>query len=129
MADEQRAIRENQAFVNGSYDRKREDGGVFVYLHDNPDVHLSYHTNLSKTEEAQKWDTKKWEALQTHIGQHMMILQAMTKMQAQAGAQGNQPKPGGQQVMSANPNEATMEQEQGVPTPEAQAQQGGIPAA
>jgi hypothetical protein len=84
IADESRAQRENQAFINDNYNKLREKGGVFIYLHDDHAVHLDYHTNLGKTEEAQLWTEEKWRALQEHIMQHFQMMQVL--MQAQGGA-------------------------------------------
>ena len=86
MADESRAQRENQAFISGTWEKDREKGGVFVYMHDNHPLHLDQHTNLSKDEQAQKWKQKDWDGLQAHIGEHMVWLQM--------AAQGTQ-EPGG----------------------------------
>jgi hypothetical protein len=100
IADESRAQRENQSFIVGDYDKPREKGGVFLYEHDNHELHLDYHTNLAKTEEAQQWDEKRWKALQQHIMGHyqlvMMLRQAMAQMGGQGGAVGEQPQAGPQ---------------------------------
>jgi len=89
MIDEARAKKENAAFINGTWEKKREDGGVFLYAHDDDAVHLSCHTDLAKTEEAQRWPTDQWNGLQGHILAHMQKMQiaAMGSMQAQAAVQ------------------------------------------
>jgi hypothetical protein len=85
MIDEARAKKENAAFINGTWGKSREEGGVFLYAHDDDPVHLSCHTDLDKTEEAQRWPTEKWNGLQGHILAHMQKLQvaAMASMQPQ----------------------------------------------
>ncbi len=106
IADETRAQRENQQFISGDYKKKREEGGVFIYPHDNHELHMDYHTNLAKTEEAQRWDQDRWDALQTHIMEHfkiiMVLKQAMvpgggmnpqSTANAQAGTPGATPAP------------------------------------
>jgi hypothetical protein len=87
IADETRAQRENQSFLADIYDKPREDGGVFVYLHDNHELHLDQHTNLAKSEEAQRWPEKKWKALDAHIMEHYGILMQMRQAQMAMGAQ------------------------------------------
>jgi hypothetical protein len=80
LADESRAIRENQAFMNDTYKLSREKGGVFVYLHDNPSVHWPYHTNLAKSEEAMRWPEQKWMDFQQHIMEHLQVASMMQQM-------------------------------------------------
>jgi hypothetical protein len=77
IADESRAQRENQAFISGDYKKKREEGGVFIYVHDNHELHMDYHTNLAKTEEAQRWDQERWDELQKHIMEHFQIIMVL----------------------------------------------------
>jgi hypothetical protein len=86
LADESRARRENQAFINNTWNKEREKGGVFLYAHDDDDVHLACHTDLSKTEEAQRWPIDQWNGLQQHIMLHMQKRQVamMTSMAAAA---------------------------------------------
>ena len=89
IADEERAIRENQQFVNNTWAKARNEGGVFVYVHDDHRVHLDYHTNLSKTEEAQGWPEDQWQGLQNHISEHYqnwLVAQQATAPQPNAGA-------------------------------------------
>lgn len=117
VADEERAIRENQQFVSDTYAATRDQGGVFVYVHDNHEVHLDYHTNLSKTEEAQRWPEPKWQALQAHIAEHYQYIQAV--QQAQAMTQGGAP--------GASANTATGGTT-GVPPPPAETMAEGAPS-
>lgn len=92
LADESRAIRENQAFIHDTYKKPREKGGVFVLKDDNHgDVHLPYHTNLLKTEEAQLWPEEKWQDFLAHCEEHrayVMMAEAPTQPEAmpEAGA-------------------------------------------
>jgi hypothetical protein len=85
IADETRAQRENQQFISGDYKKKREEGGVFIYPHDNHELHMDYHTNLAKTEEAQRWDQDRWDALQTHIMEHFKIIMVLKQAMAPKG--------------------------------------------
>jgi len=85
IADETRAQRENQAYINGDYNKKFVEGGVELYLHDDHALHLTYHTNLAKTEEAQKWDNERWLALNTHIMEHYKIMMQLKQAMAQVG--------------------------------------------
>jgi hypothetical protein len=48
---------------------------VFLYLHDDHKLHLEYHTNLAKSEEAQSWDDEKFKALDEHIMAHWFVVQ------------------------------------------------------
>jgi hypothetical protein len=100
IADENRAVRENQSFRNNTYDKPREEGGVFVYLHDNHELHLEFHSDESKTEDAQKWDKKKWDDFQQHINAHFMLMNMLKQVgvqqgQQQPGQQPTQAQPGG----------------------------------
>lgn len=85
IADETRAQRENQSFISGDHKKKREDGGVFIYVHDNHELHMDYHTNLAKTEEAQRWPEEKWAALQEHIMEHFKAIIVLKRALAPAG--------------------------------------------
>ena len=85
IADETRAQRENQSFISGTHDKKREDGGVFIYPHDDHELHMAAHTNLAKSTEAQGWEQKKWDALQNHIMEHFKIIMVLKKATAPAG--------------------------------------------
>ena len=82
IADEQRASRENQCFLENTYKKKFKDGGVLILLWDNHAVHLDMHTKLAKTEEAQRWPDETSEAMNKHILEHM----GMLKQQMQAAA-------------------------------------------
>lgn len=103
IADETRAIRENQAFADDTYSKPKEKGGVFVYKHDNHEVHMDYHTNFIKTDEAQSWPTERWAALDAHIEEHYVYIQML--LQGAAGAAGAttqpNPLPGGGSAPSA----------------------------
>ncbi len=98
IADETRAQRENQAFISGAWNKPREKGGVFMYVHDNHDLHLDQHTNLAKTEEAQSWPKEQWDGLQAHIAEHFSLAMALKQMAAQMGGAnagaGQPPAPG-----------------------------------
>jgi hypothetical protein len=91
IADESRAIRENQAFINDTYAKPFDQGGVEIYIHDNHILHMDFHTNLYKSEEAQRWASQKRIALDNHIKLHY---QKIVEMQ-QFAAQMKNPGPGG----------------------------------
>jgi hypothetical protein len=104
IADEQRASRENQCFLEGTYKKDFKDGGVLILIWDNHAVHLDMHTKLAKTEEAQRWDDETSAAMNAHILQHMGMLKQMmqraaaesaTTQAAAAGAGGGQAGAGG----------------------------------
>jgi hypothetical protein len=93
VADESRAIRENQAFINDTYNRPYEQGGVEIYIHDNHVLHMDFHTNLYKSEEAQRWPTEKRAALDNHIKLHydkIVMLQQFAASMSNAGPGGGQ---------------------------------------
>lgn len=117
IADEQRAIRENQAYINETYDKPFEQGGVKIYLHDDHELHMEYHTNLIKTEEAQRWDKKVYQAFDNHIMQHFTLImylrqqqqtQAGPVVETQPGAGGEPPPPEG----ATQSPESAIEEEQ-----------------
>ncbi len=91
VADESRAIREDQAFINDTYLKPFDKGGIEFYIHDNHVLHMDYHTNLMKSEEAQRWAPPKRVALDNHIKLHY---QKIVEMQ-QFAANLNKPGPGG----------------------------------
>lgn len=88
IADQTRAARENQSFMNRTYDKEFKDGGVIIYMHDNHEIHMEYHTNLRKSEEVQAWDEKDISALDNHINQHYMFIMLL---QQQAAASKTEP--------------------------------------
>ncbi len=94
IADEHRADRENQAFMNLTYGRPFNKGGVQMLLTDNHEVHLRTHDRLAKSEEAQQWDKKVWDAFNKHLVLHMSLLQNLMQKQAAAMATTTTP-PGG----------------------------------
>lgn len=82
VADEARAERENQAFINDTYNKKYKEGGVEPYLHDDHEKHMDVHTTLRKSSESQRWDQKKLTDLDDHIELHWLaILEIMKIMQ------------------------------------------------
>lgn len=108
IADETRAIRENQAFINDSYKKPIDKGGVYVYKHDNHMIHMDYHTNLAKNEETQRWAMEKRAAFEAHIEEHfayVQMLQAQTAIAGQAGGMGQtQPTLPGAETMAEGAN-------------------------
>jgi hypothetical protein len=90
--DESKARRENQAFLNGTWKNSRETGGVFIYLHDDDAVHMTEHTDLSKSEEASRMSLEDWTALQNHIMEHMQKMQALAMMAQEAALMAGGPQ-------------------------------------
>lgn len=90
LADERRAYRENQCFLEGYWEKPFNKGGVQIMLTDNHEVHLDIHTKLTKTEEAQKWDEKTWGGMNEHIFSHFALMKFLMQRAAgqQATAQG-----------------------------------------
>ena len=140
FADEQRAIRENQAFQDKKvkipdnlstpedlmrWASTRNPTGVYVWMHDNHEVHMDYHTNQMKTPEAEQWDDETYLAMELHIMAHWKFMQATLQMQQTAGT-------GGQQQGGAQRPTAPREQTGGArpgPIPKQQSGQapGGAP--
>ncbi len=92
IADETKAIRENQAFINDNFAKPVDEGGVEIYMHDDHEIHMDYHTNLRKEEEVQRWDKNKIAFLDYHIKQHYMLIMQLKMMQEMAA---QAPGPGG----------------------------------
>jgi len=115
ISDQSRASRENQTFLNKQYEKEFSKGGVKVYMHDNHEIHMEYHTNLRKSEEAQGWDQKTLDALDLHINEHYMFIQLVAQQQAMAGAQtpGGPAGPGSMTQKPALPGAPGMEGEEG----------------
>ncbi|MFA5377640.1 MAG: hypothetical protein WC455_17955 [Dehalococcoidia bacterium] len=115
IADETRAQRENQCFINDDYKKKRDEGGVFVFMHDNHELHLDYHTNLAKTEEAQAWDEAKWNALMAHIAEHYGWVIKIKQLMAQVGGANPQSQMNAEASAAAPTTEAGPSGPTGVP--------------
>lgn len=79
FADRERASRENQAFLNGTYDKKFSASGVQILFHDDHMVHLDSHSRMSKTEEAQQWDDATWKAFNKHLFKHLSLLAQLAR--------------------------------------------------
>jgi len=106
IADERRASRENQLFLEGGFDRDFAKGGVQILLFDDHKIHLDAHTKLIKTEEAQRWDERTWSAMNQHIFQHMALMAQVMNRVAAAGG----PDPGAMaagQPQQAGPQQAS----------------------
>lgn len=110
IADEQRATRENQAFMDGTYNRSFKDGGVIVLFFDDHQKHIEIHAQMSKSEEAQAWSAETWEAFGSHLSMHVQFIQlaAQTSM-----AQGIDPNTG--QVMGQGGAQQAQAQAQSAP--------------
>ncbi len=111
MADTERALRENQSYIDDAYMKKREEGGVTVYWNDDHELHLDYHTNFIKSEEAQRWEDDKWKAFDTHIYEHFRWLMFVRKaMAAQMAPPATRPKQApGMGAPPAGPEEPMIE--------------------
>ena len=113
MADTEKAMRENQAFVDGEYEvskdpeKNRMEGGVIWLIDDDHELHLEAHVTLLKSEEAAKWDQERWDALIAHIEKHReFYLNAMAAAMAPAAQPpGQVPLPG----LTAEGNEPMLE--------------------
>jgi len=97
LADEMRALRENQAFINETDDLPFEEGGVQIYEHDDNSLHLDYHTNLRKSEEVQGWGVERLARFDKHIAEHfkrqMMLMQMQQQMSMMGGVGGGNNRP------------------------------------
>jgi len=111
MADTERALRENQSFIDDTYEKKREEGGVVVYWNDDHELHLDYHTNFIKSEEAQRWKDEKWKKFDLHIYEHFRWLSFVRKaMAAQMAPPATRPAKGpGMGTPPAGPEEPMIE--------------------
>lgn len=97
IVDRDRALRENQAFLDNTYGKKKEDGGVFVWIHDDHALHVNTHTDFGKQEDAQKWEEKRWKDFEEHIMKHvefLAFLQRGAGAEAPEGVQGAEGLPG-----------------------------------
>lgn len=87
IADQTRASRENQAYIDESYGKAPEKGGVAIYMHDNHEIHMEYHTNLRKSEEVQMWKLERRTALDHHINEHYAFIMLLQQQMAGTGAE------------------------------------------
>lgn len=81
VIDVDKALRENQSFIDGKYlidekdiDRNRKEGGVIWLYDDDHEIHMEMHTALLKSEEAMNFDKETWQALINHIEQHRQAI-------------------------------------------------------
>jgi len=106
IADTEKAIRENQSFIDKTYDKEFSKGGIFFYIHDDHNLHLEYHCGLIKTEEAMQWEEKELMALAEHINQHFQttiaLSQAMKPPLSAPGAGGPGGVPGAHQASAGD---------------------------
>ncbi len=86
VVDVEKAIRENQSFIDGNNEKAWDQGGVWFYGHDDHSTHLDFHTNLIKSEEASKWPKERLVALDQHIMMHFTVLAQISQMQGGQGA-------------------------------------------
>ncbi len=109
IADERRASRENQCFLEGTYDKPFKDGGVQIMFTDDHEIHMDMHTKLTKSEEAQRWEPSTWKAMNMHLFQHfglmkqMMMSVSANSQTVQANAPGGGNGQGGQQTQTQTP--------------------------
>jgi hypothetical protein len=93
IVDQEKAIRENQAFIDG---KEKDENVVLWFVHDDHRLHMEYHTTLAKTEEFNSWTDERKASLLEHINLHMQVL-ALIDQAAQAvaiGPGGNPQAPG-----------------------------------
>jgi hypothetical protein len=102
IVDSEKADRENQAFRDGTWNKKREEGGVRMILHDDHETHLDIHTDFMKTEEGARLPEKDYMALYRHTNQHWKILQVLMAKMAQMA----QPPTPGPPMPGAQPGQA-----------------------
>lgn len=127
LADSEKAMRENQAFIDDNGWEK-----VDVYWQDDNVLHLQYHSNLSKSEEAEKWPKEKFTAFDQHQFKHYTLMQGLAASQnaAQPGQGGQPPIPGmpgqqGAQTGVGGGAQAPTGQPAGPPPAPAAIQSGG----
>ena len=94
IVDSERAMRENQAFMDGKWkDLKKFPAPPIVmeafaqmgqplletevYIHDDHVVHLESHTNLLKSEDTESWPEEQFKALDKHVMVHLIYQQSM----------------------------------------------------
>jgi len=122
VADETRAMMENQAVINGTYEKLPkfpvppniammlglEETESNVYIHDNQELHMDYHTNLMKGQEAADWDEGQKAWMNEHIDFHFKIITALKQMSmiAAPGAGAQAPMPGGPGAKPGPPSPA-----------------------
>jgi len=94
IADETRATRENQSFINETWNKPFKDGGIMIYVHDNHEIHLDKHTDLMKSEEVQKWKPEAIAALDAHTNNHWALFMEQMKMQMKMMMQAQQEQQG-----------------------------------
>jgi len=110
MADTERALRENQSFIDDTYMKSREEGGVSVYWNDDHELHLDYHTNFIKSEEAQRWKDDKWRAFDLHIYEHFRWLSFVRKAMLGQAPQATRPaRAPGMGIPPASPEEPMIQ--------------------
>ena len=80
VVDVERAVRENQFFSTGEGHKPE------IFLHDDHETHLDYHTNLQKTEEYESWDEKQKLDLVNHIAGHFKLFLELQQMAMGGGA-------------------------------------------
>jgi len=98
VVDSERAMRENQAFQDGNYKSLKKfslppkfqilfeqmglnERDTSVYMHDDHNLHIQMHTDLLKTEDAERWPDENFKALDRHILVHLLYLMAESQME------------------------------------------------
>lgn len=123
IADTEKAMRENQSFMDGTQRSERGQGGVWLYIHDDHALHMEFHTNLMKSEEAQTWDDARLDDLDFHINQHFMILQTVMAASQQGGQLPTQTSAQQLGHRGTTPGREPQNQPQGTPPGPEQGQQ------
>jgi len=109
IVDRDKALRENQAFLDDTYDKERDEGGVFPWIHDDHVIHVNTHTDFGKQEDVQKWPEAKWKEFEKHIMKHVEFLAFL-----QQGAGAEEPGAGAEAGAGL---EAELEAGGGMPGP------------
>jgi hypothetical protein len=95
IADLERACRENQAFIDGTWEGiPGKSRPVWVFVHDNHEVHLEQHTNLYKSEEVETWPDEQVEGLEDHIASHYEFYLKLIEASKAMAAAGSTPEAG-----------------------------------
>ena len=109
IADIEKATRENQAFMDNKYEvsedaeKNRRGGGVMWLIDDDHEIHLEAHVTLAKSEEAAKWEQKRWEAFFAHIEKHRIAYLSAQQAGAAPETAGQVPLPGPRTVEGGEP--------------------------
>lgn len=144
VVDSERAMRENQAFQDGTWDKLKKfpippallqqltqigmkETETEVYIHDDHAVHIESHTDLLKSEDAERWPEDRFAYADKHVIIHLLFL-AAEKQMGIAEEQAKQPvQTAAPSAMPGTPG-PVPEEEGGLPE-EMEAGGGQVPSA